>query len=89
MKTVASWTRALPFVVAGLLLLAMAPMPPIYYKGLRIVVFIACAVIAWHHRHAHDDTLWTMVMIGISVMFNPILPIYLRDRSVWIPLDIS
>ena len=30
---------------------------------------------------------WLYVFIGIAILFNPVLPIYL-SKAIWIPIDI-
>jgi hypothetical protein len=67
------------------LLVAVFDFPIEYYTFLRIVVFTgAILMIFSKYLKAH----WIISFLIIAVLFNPIFPIYLREKSIWIPIDI-
>ena len=74
-------------VVAGMLLVAVAPLPYGYYQFLRWVtcgvsVFIAVESYRWKKTWA----IW--LFAAIAVLFNPIFPIYL-SKEIWQPIDLT
>ncbi len=72
-------------------MLALAPLhlPLGYYSALRIVVFIVCALLVWREKQEKDPHLWNFVFIPVGLLFNPVLPIFLNDRNIWMPIDIG
>jgi len=73
-------------ICAGLLFLALLSLPIGYYTFLRITVTIgAILVIASELREGIN--VWVILFGLIAVLFNPIAPVYLGEKSVWIPID--
>lgn len=72
-------------VTVGLLLLAIAPLPYVYYIFLRWVILISSLI---HFYFAFNKKLKsTMVIFAvIGLLFNPIVPIYL-NKGIWTILD--
>lgn len=79
--------RLLCFICAGLLLLAIAEMPIGYYTLLRIVVTIG-AILVIISDYEEGINAWVIIFGLIAVMFNPIIPIYLHDKELWVMIDI-
>ncbi len=74
-------------IVVIALLLALAPLPIGYYTFLRILVTITSLIIIAKEFKA-GLTIW-LILFGItSIVFNPIIPIYLYQKSLWMPIDI-
>jgi len=69
------------------LLIALAPMPSEYYTYLRIPVTIAAATIVFNELKS-GCRIWPLVFIIVAIIFNPIVPIYLYEKSIWVPIDI-
>lgn len=70
-----------------MLFLAVLAMPIGYYTILRFLVSISAGIIFWQHYKFGNKTL--MVLFGITVLiFNPIIPIYLMNKDIWIPIDL-
>ncbi|MBR3287255.1 MAG: hypothetical protein IKI72_05500 [Bacteroidales bacterium] len=82
--------RILPFLIpAALLLLGTADLPIGYYTILRVVVCIASALIAIAYYSRNERINFGTVLFGIiALIFNPIAPVYLRDKGVWTIIDI-
>ena len=77
------------FVPAALLLLGLADLPIGYYTLLRTVVCLAsCLLIYKHYDEKGRINLAVGVFGAIALLFNPIIPIYLRERDVWAVIDI-
>ena len=75
-------------IPAAALLIALAPLPYGYYTLLRIVVCGSAALIAYKQfQKERLVSLWVVLMIGVAILFNPFLPIYL-DREIWAPIDV-
>jgi len=75
-------------VPAGLLLLAIFPLPYGYYTLLRLVVTVCAIIAAWVSFKAKETVNWEVVAMGlIAILFNPLAPVWL-SRSVWLPIDL-
>ncbi len=74
-------------LVAGLLFLAVAPLPYGYYQFLRLAVCAAAVYCSWQ-EFENDVRGWGWLFIVVAILFNPVAPIHL-DRSVWFFLDLG
>jgi hypothetical protein len=71
---------------AAALLLAWAPLPYGYYQLLRFAV-TACALWLLFSRGWDNHPVWSKsVLIGLAVLFNPLIPIHL-SREIWTVID--
>ncbi|MBC8489673.1 MAG: hypothetical protein H8D45_26945 [Bacteroidetes bacterium] len=73
-------------ITAGLLLIAIAPLPYAYYTLLRWVV-TAVSGYSVYLSFTEDSKGWAFVFVTIAILFNPIVPFYM-DKSAWIIFDI-
>lgn len=73
-------------ICALLLFIAVLHLPAGYYRFLRVVVFIGALLVVYRNRK--DWLFWTILFVCVAILFNPIQPIYLYKRSIWMPLDI-
>jgi hypothetical protein len=69
------------------LFLAVTHLPVGFYTLLRILVtigtiYIICAEVQ------KGITISTILFGLIAILFNPLLPIYLLDKSAWVPFDL-
>ncbi|MCP6718811.1 MAG: hypothetical protein KJI71_01085 [Patescibacteria group bacterium] len=74
--------------IATLMLLLAMPSgiwPYGYYVLLRWVV-AGAAVFIWWVASELERKNWSWLMIGIAILFNPLIPIYL-DKGVWVVID--
>ena len=67
--------------------IAILKLPIAYYTFLRIVISLG-AILAIYSFLTYKDHTWLLVFAIILIFFNPVFPIYLHRKSVWIPLDI-
>jgi hypothetical protein len=72
-------------VAAFLSFLAVLPMPYGYYMFLRLTITIIGLYCAFKVVDKESYDFWAM--IGIAVLFNPIMPIFL-SKLLWVPIDI-
>jgi len=75
------------FICAAVLFIGVANLPVGYYTFLRIIVFIGAGIICYQEWNNTSKT-WLVIFGTILVLFNPITPVYLNNKSLWIPLDI-
>lgn len=79
--------RALLLICSALLFLGLINLPIGYYTFLRIIVTIgSIAVIV--NEYKEEFTFWIITFGIIAILFNPLLPIYLNNKALWIPIDI-
>lgn len=71
------------YIPAILLFLAVFSLPYDYYTLLRVTVFISALYIMGQNKNE-----WLYIFLGIAILFNPIIPIYL-SKGIWIPIDIT
>ena len=75
-------------IPAAMLLLALADMPSGYYVFMRIVLCLACTLVAYGSYKRNDSLNGSAVLFGLmAILFNPIIPVYLHDREIWMPID--
>ena len=80
--------KYLLFICAGLLFIALADLPIGYYTLLRIVVTIgAIAVVVTEFENGFN--FWVIAFGIIAIVFNPLIPVYLNDKDIWMPIDIT
>jgi hypothetical protein len=70
-----------------LLFVALIHLPIGYYTFLRIAITCIAVYNAYEVRH-DANKLWMIFFIVAAIVFNPIIPIYLRHKSEWMPVDI-
>jgi len=81
--------KHLPSLIAAVLLaIAVTHLPLWYYTLLRFLVTLAAIAVIWMEK---DRALgfWVYLFGAVAILFNPILPVYFHDKSVWMPIDIA
>lgn len=71
-----------------LLFVALADLPIGYYTLLRIAVTV-CGILVVIKEYRDDLNFWVIVFGLLVIAFNPIIPVYLHDKSAWTPIDIA
>ena len=69
------------------MLIGLAPMPYGYYTILKIVV-CGCSIFYAYHLSEKEDKTFAWVFGFFAVLYNPIIPIYLYDKQIWIVVNI-
>ena len=78
--------KVIIYIVAGLLFVALFPLPYGYYQFLRLVVvgtFGYGAYISYQRKHS----ILPWLLGGIALLFNPLIPVSF-DREIWAVLDV-
>ena len=80
------WLFLIPI---ALLLIGLADLPTGYYSLVRITVCLISALSCYWSYKSDNKVGVAMVVFGLlALLFNPILPVYLRDKDVWAVIDI-
>ena len=78
--------KSLLFICAVFLFIGIADLPIGYYTFLRIVVTIgAISVLTIELKKGIN--FWVIAFGLIAITFNPLIPVYINDKSAWIPID--
>ena len=80
--------KKLLIIAAAMLLIATMPLPIEFYTLLRIVVFGAAAYSAYCFFE-NKNSQAGLILVLIAIVWNPLIPVYLYDKFIWILLDIS
>jgi hypothetical protein len=72
---------------AILLIIGITDLPIGYYSLLRIAVTLF-AIFVVLKEFENKLNFWVVMFGLIAVVFNPIIPIYLNDKSAWMIIDI-
>jgi len=76
-------------VPAILLVVAILPLPYGYYTFTRVVVCLACIVLAYSaYEPSGAPMVWAVAFVLIAILFNPIIPIHLKKQT-WAYLDVG
>ncbi len=77
-------------IVIIMSLLALFAWPYAYYIFLKFIVIGTAAYYAYYLYQANGlNSIWFWIFIFIAILFNPFMPIYLGDRSLWSVIDIG
>ena len=79
--------KALLILCTVSLLIGLINLPIGYYTFLRIIVFIGCVGVLLENEKFSLNN-WNVMFIVVGILFNPILPIYLNQRNLWLPIDL-
>lgn len=66
--------------------IALFKLPIGYYTFLRVIISLG-ALLALYNFLRVKDYLWLIIFVIILILFNPISPIYLYRKAIWMPLD--
>ena len=80
------FVRVISICCALLLFIAVLHAPREYYWLLRTIVSIGSLLVIIQNI---TKAYWVVLFGIILILFNPIFPIYLYKKIIWIPIDIS
>jgi len=81
--------RTLFTICAICCFIAVFNLPISYYKFLRILVSIGSIAMIYNLLLLKSKNYaWVLIFAIILIFFNPIAPIYLHRKTIWMPLDI-
>jgi hypothetical protein len=70
-----------------LLLIGLVDLPIGYHTLLRIVGTVgSVAFVVTDYENGLD--FWVIAFELIAILFNPLIPLYLHDKSAWMPIDV-
>ena len=76
--------------VLAIIAIGMLRMPYGYYTLLRIVVFVAVLRELWlTYRAKRYASPLSWVFVGLTILYNPIFPVHLRDKEIWTMINIA
>lgn len=80
----------IPAIVAiVLLLLTFLDWSYGYYTFLRIIITVVAIYYAYYlYSVVNQLNFWFWGLVVIIIVFNPIFPIYLRDKTIWGIIDV-
>ena len=67
--------------------MSLANLPIGYFTFLRIAVTVG-AILCVLKEIKFGINIWVILFGCITILFNPIIPIYLYQKSIWAPLDV-
>lgn len=73
------------YIAAGLLLIAVFPLPYGYYTFCRIAITAITIYVALNHLDRNTSSFY--IFICFAILFNPLIPIHL-SREIWMPIDV-
>lgn len=86
MKHTAQTTTVISFLASILLVVGCFHLPIGYYTFLRIIVFVTSIVLIvlnWGKRLS----VAIIITALLGILFNPIIPVYLHNKTAWIIID--
>lgn len=67
--------------------IAIIRLPIEYYTFLRTIVSLGAVLLIYSWIKQKNYAL-AIIFVLVLILFNPLFPIYLHRKSIWIPLDI-
>lgn len=80
--------KLVSILCALFLCLAFFQLPIGYYSFLRLVVTTGALLIV-SVESKNKVSVYTILFGIVALLFNPIVPVYLYEKSIWIPIDIA
>ncbi|MBP5341800.1 MAG: hypothetical protein J6Y52_05530 [Bacteroidales bacterium] len=71
-------------IAAFLLMLACFRLPIGFYTFLRVSVFVVSVIVILRRKKRFE----IIITAFIALLFNPIFPIYLHCKTIWVVLDL-
>jgi hypothetical protein len=79
--------KNLLLTTALVLILGALPLPIGYYTILRILVCIAAVSVVINDYKGEIGS--SQILFGIiAIIFNPLIPVYLHNKSLWVVIDL-
>ena len=77
------------FWIAPILVMSIGflPMPYGYYNLSRIVVCV-CSIYFAYNLYKQDDITFVWIFGLLAVLYNPIIPIHLYEKKIWMIVNI-
>ncbi len=75
------------FLVAGLSVIALAPLPYGFYMFLKIAVSACAGMTAYLKFHTGQRGVLVWIFVALAILFNPIVPVHLT-KEIWMFFNI-
>jgi hypothetical protein len=79
--------KIVQIICALLLFIAVFELPIGYYTLLRIAVLIGSLIVIITEVE-NGINFWVITFGIVAIVYNPFIPVYLNNKSAWIPIDI-
>ncbi|MBW6534572.1 MAG: hypothetical protein K0B11_06160 [Mariniphaga sp.] len=79
--------KALLLICSGFLLFGLIDLPIGYYTFLRIIVTIG-AITVVVTEFENGINFWVISFGILAILFNPLIPVHLNDKEIWMPIDL-
>lgn len=79
--------KQLLLICAAILFIGLFNLPIGYYTFLRLVVTIGAALVVVS-EYKEGLNIWIITFSLMAILFNPLIPVYLGNKSAWMPIDI-
>jgi hypothetical protein len=79
--------KALFIFCSACCFIALLNLPIVYYTLLRVIISLGSILVIYAFLK-YKNYSWIVVFAIILILFNPIFPIYLHRKSIWMPLDV-
>jgi hypothetical protein len=76
------WVVPIVFMAIGIL-----DLPYGYYHLLKLVV-CASSIYFAYKMHTSNDTVFQWVFVFFAILYNPIVPIYLYEKEIWVIVNL-
>lgn len=86
LKTNAS--SVLTLASLAIAIIALLPMPYRYYILLKLSYCIILSWLSWKTFNIEKYRTWLFVSIPLALLYNPIIPIHLGSKSLWIAINL-
>jgi hypothetical protein len=83
-----SISSRIPAIVSVILLgISFLGWPIGFYSILRIIVAATAVYYAYRIYTVAMSGYWFWLFVGIAILFNPLIPIHVGDKSIWQVID--
>lgn len=77
-------------VLAITLLVSCLPFPYGFYTLSKLIVFISMGILIYDlYKFKHNNSNQIIIYGIIALLFNPLFPIYLNDKLLWVIIDLG
>ena len=85
-----TYIRNLPNVGIAIALFALMPFPTDFYLVTRFGICVTAGLFAYrlYLSNPEDQKGWWILLAACAVLYNPIFPIYLNERIIWMIVNV-
>jgi hypothetical protein len=85
-----TYIKNLPTVGIAIALIALLPFPTDFYLITRLGICLTAGLLAYrlYSSNPEDQKGWWVLLAACAVFYNPIFPIYLHERIIWMIINV-